>query len=304
MTDLSLVSGKKMAHEEGQQHPIKLYLVIWGWLFVLSTCSYLVDYFGIEGFLRWFLILLFMIVKAGMIVAVFMHMRWERLALMYAILAPPGAVLLFVAIMAFESDYTNFNRLAFFATGETSIQTVSAEPQKSGSGTGTAIAPLGQLKKEAKQQGLDVSKPEVPSEGRNVALSGSASATRELGKTAPASSKPAGVAATGETTKTAPASSKPAGVAATGETTKTAPASNNPAGVAAIQHDVAAAAKAVEAKFYTLKPGDTLWKIAEIEYGHGHGGEYHLIFEANKSLLSDPGKIYPGQVLRIPPLSG
>jgi cytochrome c oxidase subunit IV len=292
MTDLSLVSGKKMArqkmaHEEGQQHPIKLYLVIWGWLFVLSTCSYLVDYFGIQGFLRWFLILLFMIVKAGMIVAVFMHMRWERLALMYAILAPPGAVLLFVAIMAFESDYTNFNRLAFFATGEANAQTAILQPQKSGSGTGTATAtaPRDQLKKEAKQQGLDVSKPEVPSEGRNVALSGSASATRELGKTAPASSKPAGVAATGETTKTAPAS-------------------NNPAGVAAIQHDVAAAAKAVEAKFYTLKPGDTLWKIAEIEYGHGHGGEYHLIFEANKSLLSDPGKIYPGQVLRIPPLSG
>src|SRR5437879_12939817 len=93
-------------HAKGQQHPIKLYLVVWGWLFVLSTCSYLVDYFGIEGFLRWFLILLFMIVKAGLIVAVFMHMAWERLALMYAILAPPGAVLLCVAIMAFESDDT------------------------------------------------------------------------------------------------------------------------------------------------------------------------------------------------------
>ena len=71
-----------MAHEEGQQHPIKLYLVIWGWLFVLSTCSYLVDYFGIHGYLRWSLILLFMIVKAGLIVAIFMHMAWERLALM------------------------------------------------------------------------------------------------------------------------------------------------------------------------------------------------------------------------------
>jgi cytochrome c oxidase subunit IV len=220
MTDLSLVSGKKMArqkmaHEEGQQHPIKLYLVIWGWLFVLSTCSYLVDFFGIHGYLRWFLILLFMIVKAGLIVAVFMHMRWERLALMYAILAPPGAVLLFVAIMAFESDYTNFNRLAFFATGETSIQTASAEPQKSGSGTGTATAtaPRDQLKKEAKKQGLDVSKPEVASEGRNAALSGSASAPKETGKTAPASGNPAGAAATGETTKTAPASSKPAVIA-------------------------------------------------------------------------------------------
>jgi Prokaryotic Cytochrome C oxidase subunit IV len=70
-----------MAHKEGQEHPIKLYLVVWGWLFVLSTCSFLVDYLGCEGFLRWFLILLFMIVKAGLIVAVFMHMAWERLAL-------------------------------------------------------------------------------------------------------------------------------------------------------------------------------------------------------------------------------
>jgi cytochrome c oxidase subunit 4 len=46
--------------EGGQQHPIKLYLVVWGWLFVLSTCSYLVDYFGLQGYLRWSLILLFM----------------------------------------------------------------------------------------------------------------------------------------------------------------------------------------------------------------------------------------------------
>ena len=106
-----------MVHREGQQHPIKLYLVVWGWLFVLSTCSFLVDYLGCEGYLRWFLILLFMIVKAGLIVAVFMHMAWERLALMYAILVPPGAVLLFVAIMAFELDYTHFTRVAFLGTG-------------------------------------------------------------------------------------------------------------------------------------------------------------------------------------------
>ena len=82
---------------QGQQHPIKLYLVVWGWLFVLSTCSYLVDYFGLQGYLRWSLILLFMVVKAGLIVAVFMHMAWERLALIYAILVPPVVVLVFVA---------------------------------------------------------------------------------------------------------------------------------------------------------------------------------------------------------------
>src|SRR5260370_33435485 len=101
----ALASGA--AHAKGQQHPIKLYLVVWGWLFVLSTCSYLVDYFGFHGYLRWSLILLFMVLKAGLIVAVFMHMAWERLALTYAILLPPVLVLVFVAIMVFESDYTH-----------------------------------------------------------------------------------------------------------------------------------------------------------------------------------------------------
>jgi cytochrome c oxidase subunit IV len=105
------------AHAEGQQHPIKLYLVVWGWLFVLSTLSYLVDYFHLQGYLRWSLILLFMMMKAGLIVAVFMHMAWERLALMYAILLPPLVVLVFVAIMVFESDYTLLTRLNFFGTG-------------------------------------------------------------------------------------------------------------------------------------------------------------------------------------------
>jgi cytochrome c oxidase subunit 4 len=104
-------------HAEGQQHPIRLYLVVWGWLFVLSACSYLVDYFGVQGHLRWSLILLFMVLKAGLIVAVFMHMAWERLALAYAILLPPTLVLVFVAIMVFESDYTHLTRVLFFTTG-------------------------------------------------------------------------------------------------------------------------------------------------------------------------------------------
>src|SRR5437763_4262302 len=102
-----------IAQTKGQQHPIKLYLVVWGWLFVLSTCSYLVDYFGFHGYLRWSLILLFMVLKAGLIVAVFMHMAWERLALIYAILLPPVAVLVFLAIMMFEADYTLLTRMVF-----------------------------------------------------------------------------------------------------------------------------------------------------------------------------------------------
>lgn len=99
---------------QGQQHPLGIYFVIWGLLFVLSTFSYLVDYFHFVGFLRWTLILTFMWLKAGLIVAVFMHMRWERLALVYAILTPPLLLAILVALMSMESDYTFWTRIVFF----------------------------------------------------------------------------------------------------------------------------------------------------------------------------------------------
>lgn len=103
-------------HHEGQQHPIRLYLLIWGLLFVLSAASYLVDYLQLEGGLRWSLIVIFMMLKAGLIVAVFMHMAWERLALGYAILLPPLIILILVVIMVLESDYTLLTRLTAFGT--------------------------------------------------------------------------------------------------------------------------------------------------------------------------------------------
>ena len=94
-----------MTHAQGQQHPIGLYLKIWGLLFVLSTLSYLVDYFHFVGYLRWSLIIVFMLLKAGLIVAIFMHMAWERLAMVYAILVPPLCLLVLVGLMAAEADY-------------------------------------------------------------------------------------------------------------------------------------------------------------------------------------------------------
>src|SRR5256714_6831537 len=103
-------------HEVGQQHPLGIYFKIWGLLFVLSTASYLVDYFHFQGYLRWSLILVFMLLKAGLIVAVFMHMLWERLALVYAIVVPPLLLLVLLGIGAFEADYTFLTRGTFFGS--------------------------------------------------------------------------------------------------------------------------------------------------------------------------------------------
>ena len=103
-----------MSQAEGQQHPLKIYLWIWFLLFVLSTFSYLVDYFHFHGLLRWSLIITFMLLKAGFIVAIFMHMAWERLALKFAILIPPLCLLILISFMAIEGGYTFLTRGAAF----------------------------------------------------------------------------------------------------------------------------------------------------------------------------------------------
>ena len=56
-----------------------------------------------------------MILKAGFIVAIFMHMAWERLALIWAILGPPVVLLVLIGLMAVEGDYTELTRLDFFS---------------------------------------------------------------------------------------------------------------------------------------------------------------------------------------------
>jgi len=103
------------SNNHAQQHPIGLYLKVWLLLFVLSSLSYSVDYLQLQGMLRWSLIILFMLLKAGLIISVFMHMFWERVALVYAILLPPLCLLALIALMAIEANYTFANRLAFFS---------------------------------------------------------------------------------------------------------------------------------------------------------------------------------------------
>lgn len=106
-----------MSAEGNQEHPLSVYFWIWGLLFVLSFFSYMVDYLNFQGGLRWALILIFMFLKAGFIVAIFMHMAWERLALKLAILVPPVALMVLVWLMAYEADYTFLTRITFFGEG-------------------------------------------------------------------------------------------------------------------------------------------------------------------------------------------
>lgn len=72
----------------------------------------------------------------------------------------------------------------------------------------------------------------------------------------------------------------------------------NVAGVSGVEDHITVATPAAEARFVTVKKGDTLSAIAKAEYGNAN--LYNKIFEANKPMLSHPDKIYPGQVLRIP----
>jgi nucleoid-associated protein YgaU len=120
------------------------------------------------------------------------------------------------------------------------------------------------LRKEAEKHGLDMSGVELKVEGDKVVLSGKALSTEEAEKI----------------------------VLAIGNTT----------GVAAVENNVQVAKAAPESRTYEVKRGDTLWKIAEEMYGKGKGAQHTVIFEANKPMLSHPDKIYPGQVLRVPPL--
>ncbi len=79
----------------------------------------------------------------------------------------------------------------------------------------------------------------------------------------------------------------------------------NTNGVASVEDNLTVAEievieEALLAQFHTVESGDTLGKIAKNYYGNAM--KYPVIFEANKPMLSHPDKIYPGQVLRIPPL--
>jgi nucleoid-associated protein YgaU len=126
-------------------------------------------------------------------------------------------------------------------------------------------APAEELKKEVAKHGFDTSGLNIAVEGDKVKVSGNATSTADAEKI----------------------------ILAIGNTM----------GVAQVEHELIVNQLAQSANFYTVVKGDTLWKIAESQYGKGKGPKYTVIFEANKPMLKDPDEIYPGQVLRIPPLA-
>lgn len=78
----------------------------------------------------------------------------------------------------------------------------------------------------------------------------------------------------------------------------TAPAATPAGGAQGMARQSPGSAGGDGAETYTVKPGDTLSKIAKHFYGDANA--YPTIFEANRTLLDDPDKIFPGQVLKIP----
>ena len=132
-------------------------------------------------------------------------------------------------------------------------------------GSEAKAAPAEELKKELDKHGLDSKDVKIEVEGDKVKVSGSTASTEQA--------------------------------------EKIALAIGNTVGVQTVENDIKPAKAEPESKFYTVKSGDTLWAIAESEYGKGNGGKNDVIFQANRPMLTQPDKIYPGQVLRIPPLS-
>ncbi|GBC98274.1 hypothetical protein HRbin17_00776 [bacterium HR17] len=86
-----------MEHAEHKHPQTKVYLTVWFWLFVLSFSAYFIDLLHLPFALKAALLVVIALMKAGLIAAYFMHLRFERLNLVYTVLLP---LILLVALVA------------------------------------------------------------------------------------------------------------------------------------------------------------------------------------------------------------
>ncbi len=86
------------------------------------------------------------------------------------------------------------------------------------------------------------------------------------------------------------------------EAEKAVVAIGNTPGIAMVDDQLEVSQPAPTSQYYKVVSGDSLSKIAKKFYGDAK--KYTVLFEANQPMLKDPDKIYPGQVLRIPPQEG
>ena len=149
-------------------------------------------------------------------------------------------------------------------------------------------APADALKQEAAKHGLDTSGVQVAVEGNTVKVSGQAPSTEEAEKIILAMGNTLGV---DQVQSDLIVTKEVKAAQAAAPATEATPAA-----------EAKPAAEDTPSTFVTVVKGDTLWAIAEKTYGKGHGKDYNKIFEANRPMLGHPDKIYPGQVLRVPPL--
>ena len=126
-----------MSSAEGQQHPLGIYYKIGILLFVLSGFSYAVDYFNVQGGMRWALVILFMFLKAGFIVAIFMHVVWERLALVLTILGPPSVLLVLIGLMTVEGKYAEEARFNYMGHDRNAVALSPSDIHGEGGGHGS-----------------------------------------------------------------------------------------------------------------------------------------------------------------------